>query len=174
MTSWSGMWQSSYTPKQTQRTGPKLVKNLFLSLYGASLLSTAWMASDLPHSRGRMPRSQWTVFCSWQAWRRPVQLPVSIPSGLTVKFSNGWRVTSIQLHVDGFYLMVLFCQSQRIYIQHQTNWCALCHATAKLSKCPRKDFCSRNARNQRNKFSCCWHWIFRDFGLDEVWLFILC
>ena len=40
---------------------------------------------------------------------------------LTVMFSNGWRVTSIQLHVDGFYLMVLFCQSQRIYIQHQTN-----------------------------------------------------
>ena len=37
-------------PKQTQRTVPKLVKNLFLSLYGASLLSTAWMASDLPHS----------------------------------------------------------------------------------------------------------------------------
>ena len=32
---------------------------------------------------------------------------------LTVMFSNGWRVTSIQLHVDGFYLMVLFCQSQR-------------------------------------------------------------
>ena len=44
-----------------------------------------------------------------------------------------------------------------------------------LSKCPRKDFCRGNTRNQCNKFSCCWHQMFRDFGQSKVWsVFFLC
>ena len=118
------------TPEDTSKAGGER----FLSLRRlVPLLSTAWMTSDLQHPRGKNVKSQWTLFSRLQAFCRPVQLPVSIPSKLTVKFSNGWGMTTIQLHWDRFYLRDPVCQTWRVCLQHQTDWRPLCHATVNLT-----------------------------------------
>ena len=61
------------------------------------------------------------------------------------------KETTVFFHVCMFYTPMLI-----------NDWMALGRLPL-LSRYPRKDFCCENARDQWNKYSCCWHRIFRDF-----------
>ena len=188
---WCRWWQSSppppllrthpeATPEDTSKAGGER----FLSLRRlVPLLSTAWMTSDLQHPRGKNVKSQWTLFSRLQAFCRPVQLPVSIPSKLTVKFSNGWGMTTIQLHWDRFYLRDPVCQTWRVCLQHQTDWRPLCHATVNLTAAVDvtvvKQAClsppSATVWDSHTKTP--WHWLsffFNFFFLGLTWRIEVC
>lgn len=122
----------------------KAGKEFLLALYGASSCNTLDYFRVIAFKRKNTRKNEY-FFSRWQAFHQQEQLLLSIRSEPTARFSSGWRIKSIRQDGNGKNPMVLFCQCQRMCLQHQNNSCTLFRATVGCKRgcgCQRADLSS--------------------------------